>query len=303
MQGRGTITVNFASRRWALGGLLIALLLFGAGSAGATDGGSAEPQPQCFDNEDNDEDGLIDFPEDPECLDQNHDSESGAEAQAAGGGGQGGQTYYQGVVGAASVAALASAEPTLPSGLAIDDAGATAAYLAQPSGGWELRIEDFLRNHERVEAIYDMVLVLPMPVTPEGGDAFTAKKRGILVEEGRPGRSAPLVYGGEKVVMKRNVGLEKALLPRLVGDGAGKLPALDGSGYRWTAWDAIMSRDEGFADTVQARAVLHYEAADGVEPPDPSDARFAAYLITWIPALPASVPPYAVRIDVQGPAE
>ena len=303
-------------RRIVVAGGAAALVLVGAGAADATDGGSAAPVPQCSDGLDNDGDGWIDHYEDPDCAGAEDDDEGPpAEGAALLGGGDtllGGaatsplvlapvdepQTYYQQVVGDASAAALASAEPGLPSTLAIEDATATARYLRLSERGWQVRIEGFRRNHERVDAIYDMVLVLPLPAAADGRDGFTTRERGVRIEEGPAGRSVPLVYGGEKVVLKRNVGLEKSLLPRLVGNGAGSLPSLDGTGYRWTAWDTVVTRDAGFGDVVQARAELGYETAADAPAPDPDDPRFAAYVITWIPALPAHVPPYAVRIDV-----
>ena len=109
----------------------------------------------------------------------------------------------------------------------------------------------------------------------------------------------PLIYGGEKIVLKRNIGLEKMLLPGLVGPRG--LPDIAGSGFRWTAWDTIVRRDPAYSDTVQARGRLAYSTPLGTSSPDPADPRMAAYLLTWIPSLPADVPPYAVRIGVQSP--
>ena len=143
-----------------------------------------------------------------------------------------------------------------------------------------------------------MVLVLALPEAG-GRDAFEATKRGFFVEEGGAGASVPLIYGGEKVVLKRNVGVEKTLIAQVVGPNG--LPDLAGSGYRWTAWDAVMQRDPAHEDTVQARGHLEYTTAPNVAAPDPADPRMAAYLITWIPSLPASVPPFSVRMDVAPP--
>jgi hypothetical protein len=145
--------------------------------------------------------------------------------------------------------------------------------------------------------------VLPLPAGSDGRDAFQPLGRGVAVEEGALDRSVPLIYGGEKIVLKRNIGLEKALLPGLIGTsrGATGLPDLAGSGYHWTAWDAIVARDDAYGDTIEARATLRYRTSASVPAPDPDDPRLAAYLITWIPALPAAVPPYAVRIDVSRP--
>src|SRR5690606_16450699 len=145
------------------------------------------------------------------------------------------------------------------------DATARAEYVAvaEVDGRteWEVRIEDFARRHARVVAIYDMVLLLPMPVAPDGRDALRPLDGGGRIEEGSAGRSVPLVYGGEKVVLKRNIGLEKALLPRLVG--AAGIPDLAGTGLRWTAWDTIVRRDPLFGDTVRVRAALRFSTPAG----------------------------------------
>ena len=215
-----------------------------------------------------------------------------------------GTTYYESVVGSSSVSELASATPGVPQALRVVDASATVQFtpvgVAVDQRVWELLIDGFTRNHERVDAIYDMVLVLPLPADAEGRDAFQPIGRGVAVEEGPAERSVPLIYGGEKIVLKRNVGLEKTLLPGLIGSGRGAtgLPDLAGSGYHWTAWDAIVARDEGYGDTIEARARLRYRTAASASAPDAGDSRLAAYLITWIPALPASIPPFAVRIEV-----
>ncbi|MEZ4103269.1 MAG: hypothetical protein R3B55_01770 [Candidatus Paceibacterota bacterium] len=48
------------------------------------------PAPQCFDGQDNDSDGLIDFPNDPGCASYTDDSESDFTPPPSGGGGGGG---------------------------------------------------------------------------------------------------------------------------------------------------------------------------------------------------------------------
>lgn len=256
---------------WA--GAAVAVVLLAGGTALATDGGSAPPAPPA--------------------------GGEGAAATAS----AADDTYYQATLDGDTAEPLASTSPELPAALHVADAAAVARYrVAGEQAGqqiWELRIEDFVRRHERVDAIYDMVLVLPLPVAKDGRDGFEALERGVRIEEGSAERAVPLVYGGEKIVLKRNVGIEKALLPRLTGGAADQLPDLAGSGLRWTAWDTIVERQADFGETVQARAVLRYATEPGLAPPDPEDPRLAAYLITWIPSLPASVPPYAVRIDVQ----
>ena len=258
--------------RWALGG---AALLLWPSLAGASDGGRAAP-----------------------------DSAASASTTASS---AASPTHYESVVGSSSVSQLASPAPAVPSALQVMDADATAEFDPIAASGdqrdWLLRIEGFSRNHERVDAVYDMVLVLPLPAGSDGRDAFQPLERGIAVWEGTPGRSVPLIYGGEKIVLKRNVGLEKMLLPGLVGAGRGAtgLPDLAGSGYHWTAWDAIVPRDPAYGDAIQARSTLRYRTSSAVLPPDAADPRLAAYLITWIPALSAAIPPYAVRIDVSPP--
>jgi hypothetical protein len=213
-------------------------------------------------------------------------------------------TYYESAVGETSTESLESADPTLPATLAIDDATATTRYQATSqtatSTEWQLRIDGFDRRHERVDGIYDMVLVIPLPASESGGDAFQATKRGFFVEEGGLDATVPLIYGGEKVVLKRNVGLEKSLLRQLVGPSG--LPDLAGTGFRWTAWDSIMRRDATYQDTVQATGHLEYTTAAGIAAPSPDDARMAAYLITWIPGLPADIAPFTVRMDVVPPS-
>lgn len=212
-------------------------------------------------------------------------------------------TYYESVVGGASVASLSSPDPTLPSALAIDEATARTSYQAVPTKDgidWTLRIEGFDRRHEQVDAVYDMVLVAALPVDANGADAFQATQRGFFVEEGTAGATVPLIYGGEKIVLKRNVAIEKTLLPQVSGPNG--LPDLAGTGYRWTAWDTIVQRDAAHESVVRANGHLSYSTATGISAPDSDDARMAAYLITWIPGLPPEVAPFSVRMDVVPPS-
>lgn len=53
--------------------LITVLLLVGFGE---TDAGGQLPNPQCSDGIDNDGDGLVDFPADPDCTDALDDSEA-----------------------------------------------------------------------------------------------------------------------------------------------------------------------------------------------------------------------------------
>ncbi|HME71607.1 MAG TPA: hypothetical protein VKM54_17305 [Myxococcota bacterium] len=216
-------------------------------------------------------------------------------------------TYYQQIVGSQPVAALESASPGLPTNLAIDNSSATVEYrhTAQPDGSvrWDVLVQGFQRNHERVNAVYDMVFVLPLPVAPSGAAAFTPLDSAIVPQVGTQTASQPLLYGGEEIVLKRNVGLEKSLLPGLVGDPSqGKLPSLAGTGYGYTLWDAIVQYDPSYGPTIQGWASFHYATATTISPPVPSDARMKAYLITWIPTLNSNIPTYAVRMAVQNPS-
>jgi hypothetical protein len=216
-------------------------------------------------------------------------------------------TYYQQIVGSQPVSALESAAPGVPTALAIDNCTATVEYLptAQPDGTvlWDVLVQGYQRNHERANAVYDMVFVLPLPVTPSGASAFTPVDTGIAPQVGTPTAPAPLIYGGEPIVLKRNVGLEKSLLPGLVGDPThGKLPSLAGTGYGYTLWDTIVQYDADYGPTLQAWASFHYMTNTTVSGPVVTDSRMKAYLITWIPALNSNIPPYAVRMSLQNPA-
>ena len=224
------------------------------------------------------------------------DGGGGAAAASAGGG----ETYFEGLLGGTDAAAFESAEPGLPTELFVVDGSATLAYHVVSDDGetteWEALVRDFARPHERVDAVYDLILALPLPVG--NGSGFEPLDRGIALREGSEASSVPVIYGGQKVVLKRNVALEKSLLPGLLdGAGDGKLPAIQDPGYRYTLWDAIVLYDAGYGDSVQGWAKLRYRTSSRVPEPDASGAGLAAYAITWIPSLPSAVPPYAVRID------
>jgi len=204
------------------------------------------------------------------------------------------------------VSALESSSPGVPAALAIDNGTATVEYLptAQPDGSvlWDVLVQGFQRNTERVNAVYDMVFVLALPVTPSGASAFTPVDTAIAPQVGTQAAPAPLIYGGEAIVLKRNVGLEKSLLPALVGDPThGKLPSLAGTGYAYTLWDTIVQYDADYGPTLQGWASFHYKTDTTVSAPVVSDSRMKAYLITWIPALNSNIPPYAVRMSLQNP--
>ncbi len=215
-------------------------------------------------------------------------------------------SYYQQVTGGQPVAALESPSAGVPTTLAIDNSSGTLQYLQTASGGsvqWQVLVQGFQRNLERVNAVYDMVFVLPLPVTASGAAAFTPLDSGIVPQVGPETASVPLVYGGEQIVFKRNVGLEKSLLPGLVGNPSqGKLPSLAGTGYGYTLWDTIVQYDSSYGSTIQAWASFHYTTDTTVSAPVASDPRMKAYLITWIPTLNSNIPAYAVRLAVQDPS-
>jgi hypothetical protein len=119
--------------------------------------------------------------------------------------------------------------------------------------------------------------------------------------EGSPAASVALIYSGEKVVLKRSHALERTLLPSLVGPGEGQLPSLVGTGYGYTFWDAIVRYDPSYGDTLQTFVDFQYTTEGSIAAPDARDERLKAYVVTWIPALDPSVPPFAVRLDVVAP--
>jgi hypothetical protein len=216
-------------------------------------------------------------------------------------------TYLVRTLNGASAEALETTDAGVPTALHVEDGLAIAEYRRRPRAdgraGWDLRISGFERNHERIDAVYDIVLVLPLPVDASGRPAFETRQHAITPREGTEDASVPLIYGGEKVTLKRNVSLEKTFLPGLVGDPAkGRLPSLAGTGYAYTLWDTIVAFDEGFGARVQGWGSFRYDTNAKVPPPDPADPALAAYLITWIPSLRADVRPFALRIDVRPPA-
>ena len=133
-----------------------------------------------------------------------------------------------------------------------------------------------------------LALLLPVGSTSEASS--------VEVMAAPSSKASALVYGGEPVVLKRNVPLESAWLPVLVG-GAQGLPDVSRSGYAWTFWDTIVRYDPAAGDTLEAYGSFRYRAQPGTVAPDPDDPTNAAYVITWIPTLEA-VPPFAIRLDV-----
>jgi hypothetical protein len=210
-----------------------------------------------------------------------------------------GPTYYEVAVDEETVA---SAETTrdgaasggLPSSLYVVDGAGGVTYRPLGDGAWEVSVEVAERPHERVDAVYDLVLALPLPL----GSKARAWR---IVPTASPGSTSGIVYGGEPVVLKRNVPLEHAWLPMLAG-APGGLPDLAGTGYAWTFWDAIVRYDANAGTRVRAHGTFRYETDPGIAALDASDPENAAYVITWIPTV-ESVPPFAVRLDVVDASE
>jgi hypothetical protein len=204
-------------------------------------------------------------------------------------------SYYEEAT--AQGARTTSAAPGgLPTALHVVEAAGGVEYRSDRPGSWEVAVTVAERPHERLDAVYDLVLALALP---EGGGSDAWR---IGVREGSRRSSAAAVYAGEKVSLKRNAPLEASWLPVLVGAPEG-LPDLSGSGYAWTLWDTIVRYDASAGPTVQGFAMLRFAADPSLEAPDPEDPRSAAYVITWIPALGASVPPFTLRLDVAAPAK
>jgi hypothetical protein len=212
-------------------------------------------------------------------------------------------TYYELQLGSTGEAPLAAATDALPTGLAVSASPATARYrvVKKSAAGeeWEVTISGLSRRHERVDAVYQLILALPLPVDADGRDAFSALERGIVAREGQEGSAVPLIYGGEKVVLRRNVALERTLLAGIAGGGrADRMPDLAGTGYRYTLWDAVLRYDPLYGDKVTGWGSLRYATGAGVAAPDAADERLKAYLVTWIPGWEPGIHPFAVQIDV-----
>jgi hypothetical protein len=208
-------------------------------------------------------------------------------------------SYYEQVLAASSpedAVSSRSAPAGLPPSLYVVEAAGRVEYARTGGGAWQVRVEVAERPHERVDAVYDLVLALPLPT------GFRSRQWRIPVREGARGASVPVVYAGEAVGLKRNAALEASWLPLLVAAPDG-LPDLTGSGYAWTLWDTIVRYDATAGSTVQGFGRLDYEVDASVAAPDPGDPRNAAYVITWVPTLDAAVPPFALRLDVVEPGE
>jgi len=207
-------------------------------------------------------------------------------------------SYYEQTTQQATLAPSASATVEgaasggLPTSLYTIDAAGGVTYHDLGNGAWQVDIAVARRPHEHVDAVYDLVLALPLPV-----GSISKQWRIQPKVDSSPG-AAPVVYGGDTIVLKRNVPLERAWLPVLAG-AAGGLPDLSRSGYAWTLWDAIVRYDATAGATLEAFGTFRYSADARVGAPDPTNPDNAAYVITWIPTL-ETVPPFAIRLDVVG---
>lgn len=229
----------------------------------------------------------------------NHTLAVDGAAPPPGGGGENAPTYFEAIVSGGEQPTNLAGVPTL---LALDDSEAVATYsLVESEPGqlhWRFEIRNYLRRHETPDLVYNLIVAIPLPADSGGEDAFAAEQRAIPVTT--PG-GAPFVYGGRALELLRNHSLEKSLLPGVTaGPGLpGKLPDLAGTGYRYTLWNVVVVRDPEQADAIAVEGAFEYATADTVAAPDPSDDRFAAYVITWVPSLSGGVAPYTVRVDVE----
>lgn len=210
-------------------------------------------------------------------------------------------TYYEEVLaarGAASAPARAAAaeETGLPGALHVVPAAGRVSYRRVRGERWKVSIEVDARPHERVDAVYDLVLALALPAD------FRSDTWRLRAREGRRGASAPARYAGERIRLKRNRALEASWLPRLAGARDG-LPDLSGSGYAWTLWDTIVRYDAGAGPELAGFTSLAYTTDRRTPVPQAGDPRSAAYLISWVPSLGPAVAPYTLRIDASEPGE
>jgi hypothetical protein len=204
------------------------------------------------------------------------------------------KTYYEVATDTEALSASTAtkdgaASGGLPSSLTVVDAAGGVVYRPLGDDAWEVSVEVAERPHERVDAVYDLVLALPLPV------GSRANSWRILPKTSRDDARG-IVYGGERIALKRNVPLEQSWLPVLAG-APGGLPDLSHTGYAWTFWHAIVRYDPTAGATLKSYGTFRYQADSGVVAPDSNDPDNAAYVITWIPTLEA-VPPFAIRLDV-----
>jgi hypothetical protein len=215
-------------------------------------------------------------------------------------------TYFEAQFESSALAPTANPDDGLPTALHVSDSSATVEYragLGESSVEWQVKLTGLERRHEKVDAVYQVILLLPLPVDADGRDAFTPLEWAITPREGKEGASVPFIYAGEKVTLKRNSALERSLLPGLVEDGGApdRLPSLAGTGYGYTVWDALIRYDAGYGDTISGWGSFRYSTDVSVAPPDAESDALKAYLITWIPSFDPGIKPFAIRMDVISP--
>lgn len=212
----------------------------------------------------------------------------------------GAPTYYEQVAADPAAAAKAASFAGLPGSLHVVDAAGGTEYRelgrTAEESSWEVVVEIESRPHERVKAVYDLILALALP------EGFESEQWRIVARQGTEAASVAVVYGGEKVALKRNVALETLWLPILTGASSG-LPDLTGTGYAWTLWDTVLRFDPDAGESLEGFAVFAYTAPPGVAAPAPSDPDNAAFVISWIPTLDPGIPPFTLRLDVVSAAQ
>lgn len=215
------------------------------------------------------------------------------------------ETYYELVLAGRPVETLASRAAELPTRLAVvDDHETRATYRASENGSeqvWTVVVDGYHKKHERIDAVYQMVIVLPLPVDSQGSDAFTPEEWALRPQKGPEPEAEPVYYHGEPLVYRRAPTLERLWLPLLVGPGPGHLPPLGDTSYQWTMWDTVVLFDPEHGPEVKGSLRFSYATPHDTPAPDPADDRFAIYLITWIPTLDAVIAPLALRARVQAP--
>jgi len=150
----------------------------------------------------------------------------------------------------------------LPKSLHTVDAAGAVAYSGD-AGRWRVKLTMDERPHEKVDAVYDLVLALPLPAKLSSADWR------IDARSGTKAPRAPRLRRRGRVA-QRNAPLEASWLPLLVGASDG-LPDLSGSGYAWTLWDTVLRYDAGAGATLQGFASFGYEADASLAAPDPED--------------------------------
>lgn len=214
-------------------------------------------------------------------------------------------SYYDDVLGSESLEAFESSQPGLPTALAVDIAEEVLVEYRSTSDEdvlkWELAVDGFRRPHASVVAVYQVVLIVPLPAGDEGQPLWRPLTRAMRPRVSLDPDAPPVLYRGSPVRFRRNVALEKTWLPELVGTDEGQLPALSGTGYQWTLWDTLLLHDPEHGDEVAGSLQFYYETPKSVAGPDASDQRLGVYLVSWIPKLTHEIAPLAIRASLSPP--